>query len=88
MERCHDHNRARPADDAPRIWGIRLSLPETDPMRALLGDDWQKFKWFATEAQRDAKLDQLTRQCAYYRRGDRPSFRLEKGTREPGRAHD
>ncbi|MEJ2514007.1 MAG: hypothetical protein P8080_00250 [Gammaproteobacteria bacterium] len=84
MDRCHEHNRSKPASDAPRTWGIRLSLPENDPMRAVLGDDWHQFEWFATEQERDRKLAQLTGHFVYYRRGDRPSFRLEKVTRGQG----
>ncbi len=59
-------------------------------MRAVLGEDWHQFQWFATEDERDAKLEQLTQQFVYYRRGDRPSFRLEKVTRSqaPGEEND
>ena len=80
---CHEHNRSRPLPAAPKTWGIRLSLPEDDPMRAVLGEDWQEYQWFASEAAREAKLGQLQRQFAYYRAGDRPSFVLERVNRPP-----
>lgn len=84
---CHEHNRSRPLPDAPKAWGIRLSLPEQDPMRPLLGDDWEQYQWFASEAAREAKLAQLQQQFTYYRNGDRPSFVLERvnrGTEDAG----
>ena len=78
---CHEHNRSQPLPAGPKAWGIRLSLPENDPMRPLLGDDWQEFQWFASEADRDAKLEQLRRQFVYYRKGDKPTFILERVNR-------
>ena len=52
-------------------------------MRAVLGETWQEYQWFASEAAREAKLGQLQRQFAYYRAGDRPSFVLERVNRPP-----
>ena len=86
MPTCHEHNRSHPTEESPRIFGIRLSLPENDPMRAVLGDDWHQFQWFACETERDAKIRQLTAPFAYYRLGDRPSFRVERVTRDPAPA--
>lgn len=79
---CHEHNRSRPLPAGPKAWGIRLSLPPDDAMRPLLGDDWHEYQWFASEAARDARLAQLRRQFVYYRKGDRPSFVLERVNRE------
>ena len=78
---CHEHNRSRPLPTGPKAWGIRLSLPENDPMITLLGDDWHEYQWFASEAAREAKLAQLERQFIYYRKGDKPSFVLERVNR-------
>jgi hypothetical protein len=78
---CHEHNRSRPLPTDPKTWGIRLSLPEGDAMRPLLGDDWHEFQWFASEEAREAKLEQLRRQFVYYRTGDRPTFVLERVNR-------
>lgn len=75
---CHEHNRSRPVPSGPRAWGLRLSLPEHDPLRRLLGDDWQEYQWFASEQAREAKLAQLERQFIHYRQGDIPSFVLER----------
>jgi len=84
MSTCHEHNRSRPGSDLPRTWGIRLSLPENDPMRPVLGEDWCQFQWFATEEERDEKIRQLTGPFAYYRSGDRPSYVIEKVARDAG----
>ena len=78
---CHAHNRSRPLAETPKAWGLRLSLPEHDPLRALLGDDWREYQWFAAEDARDAKLEQLRRQFVYYRKGDKPSFVIERVNR-------
>lgn len=78
---CHEHNRSRPVPTGPRAWGIRLSLPESHPMGDLFGKDWHEYQWFASEAARDAKLEQLQRQFVYYRKGDRPSLVLERVNR-------
>jgi hypothetical protein len=78
---CHEHNRSRPLPTSPKAWGIRLSLPGNDPMIALLGDDWHEYQWFASEAAREAKLAELERQFVYYRKGDKPSFVLERVNR-------
>ena len=49
-------------------YGLRMTLPEGDPMRAahLLGDNWQTTRWFETEEQRDqfAELVQIARVLA------------------------
>jgi hypothetical protein len=79
---CHEHNRSRPLPGSPKAWGIRLSLPDQDPMRDLLGADWHEYQWFATEADREAKVEQLRRQFVYYRQGDVPSFVVERVNRE------
>lgn len=78
---CHEHNRSRTVPDAPKAWGLRLSLPQGDPMRALLGDDWHEYQWFASESAREAKRTQLLRQFVYYRKGDTPSFVVERVNR-------
>jgi hypothetical protein len=81
-EACHEHNRSRPLPPGPKTWGIRLSLPEDHPMIPLLGNDWHEYQWFASEAEREAKLQQLRQQFIYYRKGDRPRYILERVNRE------
>lgn len=61
-------------------YGIRLTMPEDDPMRAehLLGPDWVSYKWFQSEKQRDEMFAQMRREHLYSRRGDIPSIVPEK----------
>ena len=39
-------------------FGIRITLPEGDPMGKshLLGEDWESFRWYETEEQREHGL--------------------------------
>jgi len=82
MELCHGHNRRAGLVSAPKRFGLRLSLPPGDPMRKVLGDDWHQYQWFGTERAREAKAAELTGQFLYYRRGDRPTFLIERVEQE------
>jgi hypothetical protein len=58
-----------------RRFGIKVTLPESDPMRAphLLGEDWAYWRWYPTEEERDRAFDEMQSTPVYYRLGDRPS---------------
>ena len=71
-----DPGRIRSARD--KVYGVRVSMPAEDPLRNLLGDDWQSVRWFATEAERDAALADMRQVHRFSRRGDRPSQVYEK----------
>jgi hypothetical protein len=58
-------------------FGIRVSLPDHDPFTALLGDQWSKTHWFATQAERDQAIREMQRRHEYSRRSDIPAIRLE-----------
>jgi hypothetical protein len=77
MDYCHEHNRRAGLRARSGSYGLRISLPEGDPMRSLLGDDWHEYQWFATESDRQRRLEELLGQFVYYRDGDRPSFVVE-----------
>ena len=64
-------------------FGIRCSLPPDDPMSAphLLGPNWEAYRWYATEQQRDADYEEYSREHIYSRRGDRPSVIYTKISR-------
>ncbi len=53
-------------------FGIRFTLPPGDTRAAphLLGGNWQAFRWYDSEAERDRAYEELTRPLEYYRRGD------------------
>lgn len=83
MDICHPHNRRVGSRQGTRAFGLRLSLPEGDTMRAVLGDDWCVFEWFETEADRERRIAELDAQFVYYRKGDRPTYVAERVNRGP-----
>lgn len=77
MDYCHEHNRRAGLRARSGPYGLRISLPEGDPMRNLLGEDWHEYQWFRTHADREERLEELKGQFMYYRQGDRPTFVVE-----------
>jgi hypothetical protein len=53
-------------------------MRRSDPMRNLLGEGWQKEHWFATVAERDQALAEMSGRYVYFRPGDAPSMEYEK----------
>jgi len=45
-------------------YGIKIELSDTNPMRAehLLGPDWESFRWYDTELERDKSYEEVIRQ--------------------------
>jgi hypothetical protein len=76
------HNLNAPLPQA-RPFGIRASLKPGDPFTRLIGAEWEKFHWFATERERDAALADMAARHRYSRRGDDPAVIYEKVT-QPG----
>jgi hypothetical protein len=77
MAICHEHNlRASPPPARP--WGIRVSLVPGDPFARLVGADWQKLHWFATERERDVALADMASRHLFSRSGDEPAVRFER----------
>ena len=77
MALSNEHNlRVLPASLKP--YGIRVSLPPGDPFARLVGADWQKLHWFASERERDEVLADMASRHPYSRRGDEPSVLFEK----------
>ena len=79
MEFCHQHNLVEPETAGrDRSFGIRVTLPVTDTLRKVLGDDWERLHWYRTEAERDAAFQQMAARHGYYRKSDSPTQVLEK----------
>lgn len=79
MDFCHQHNLVDPSvAGAERRFGIRVTLPVDDTIRKILGDNWEKLHWYASEAERDAAYDKMALRHGYYRESDSPSQVLEK----------
>ena len=64
-----------PKSDRQRRYGIRCTLPSDDPMSAphLLGPDWESFRWYDSEQERDEAIVEFSREHLYSRKGDKPS---------------
>jgi hypothetical protein len=71
MTICHSHNLSRDLAQS-KPFGIRVSLPANDTFNRLIGEDWERYHWYATEEQRDAALAGMAGEHLYSRRGDRP----------------
>ena len=83
MAISNEHNLNAPLP-AARPFGIRVRLRRSDPFTRLVGADWEKLHWFATERERDAALADMASRHLYSRRGDLPAHVYEKvdpGTR-------
>ena len=79
MDYCHQHNLVDPATaGADRRFGIRVTLPATDTIRKILGNDWEKLHWYPSEAERDQAFEKMAARHGYYRDTDSPSQVLEK----------
>jgi hypothetical protein len=79
MDYCHQHNLVEPQKaGADRPFGIRITLPATDTLRNILGDDWERLHWFPTEEERDIAFEKMAARHGYYRDSDSPTQVLEK----------
>ena len=79
MDFCHQHNLVEPDNaGAERQFGIRVTLPATDTLRNILGDDWEQLHWFPSTAERDSAFEQMATRHGYYRDSDTPTQVLEK----------
>lgn len=72
------HNLRRPLSQSPRPYGVRISLAPSDTFRDILGPDWSRTHWFASAAERDAALAEMSRRHEYSRLGDRPTLVYER----------
>ncbi len=76
MDICHAHNLNRDLTVA-KPFGIRVTLPAGESFMRILGDDWERTHWYATEAERDRAMQDMASEHLYSRRGDRPTVRFE-----------
>ena len=71
-------NLAHDAEPISGPYGVRVRLRSGDPFARLVGNDWQKTHWYATAAERDRALLDMSREHEYSRIGDRPTLVFEK----------
>ena len=82
MDYCHQHNLVDQGEAGrERNYGIRVTLPAGDTLRNVLGDDWERLHWYATEQERDDAFDGMSARHGYYRKTDSPTQVLEKISR-------
>jgi hypothetical protein len=82
MDYCHQHNLVdKTIAGQERLFGIRVTLPEGDTLRNVLGDDWERLHWYPTQAERDVAFVKMATRHGYYRDTDTPTQVLEKVTR-------
>lgn len=79
MDFVHRHNLVQP-DKIPqgRPYGIRVTLPPGDTFNKLLGTDWERLHWYATEEERDVAFEHMAIRHGFYRTTDTPTHILEK----------
>ena len=65
-----------------RVYGIRMTLPTSDPFQLVLGNEWNSFRWYATEEERDEALIDMRREHQYSRLGDSPTLNYETVERD------
>jgi hypothetical protein len=75
---CQPHNLRRPIIQGPKPYGVRVSLRPGDPFRKIMGAEWYRSHWYATAAERDLALAEMSRKHEYSRIGDRPALQFEK----------
>ena len=79
MNYCHQHNLVDPATaGTERRFGIRVTLPASDTMRKIIGNDWERLLWYPSEIERDNAFQQMAQRHGYYRHTDDPTQILEK----------
>lgn len=77
MEICHEHNLNR-EPGVRRPFGVRVRLAPGDPMKRLIGNDFERVHWFASQTERDRALTDMSSEHLYSRRGDRPTLIFER----------
>lgn len=82
MTFCHPHNLVDPdAVHTERRHGIRVTLPPSDTLRTIIGDDWEQLHWYASEAERDRAYRRMAIRHGFYRNSDTPTQILKKISR-------
>lgn len=78
MAISQEHNLNHPRQQVPLPYGVRVSLRAGDPFAKLIGAEWQRTHWYATAAERDAALADMSRRHEYSRKVDEPALDFRK----------
>lgn len=69
------HNLAQPAArPAHGRYGVRVTVPDSDPFSNLIDAAWSNTHWFDSAHERDAALADMARRHEYSREGDLPTL--------------
>lgn len=82
MPTSENFDPGRISSGGERLFGVRMTLPPGDPMRAVLGNDWETCRWYSSAAERDAALIRMMSEHRFSRSGDRPTLIYERVERD------
>ncbi|MDH3976968.1 MAG: hypothetical protein OEU86_00515 [Gammaproteobacteria bacterium] len=71
------HNLVAETQSAEKRYGIRASIPASDPFSRLVDEKWEMLHWFAEKAERDEALEDMRRRHEFSRMGDAPTVIYE-----------
>ena len=74
---CQPHNLVTPMS-VEKNFGIKVTLPSSDPFNNLVGKEWHREHWFSSLKERDDALLKMSGKYLYFRPGDKPSLVFEK----------
>jgi hypothetical protein len=77
MTISQEHNLNSPLPQR-KPFGIRVTLRRSDPFTSLVGADWNRTHWFATEYERDQALADMASRYPTFRIGDEPTLNFDK----------
>jgi hypothetical protein len=83
MHISNSHNLSQPIP-TQRPYGVRVSLRPGDPFARLVGSDWSREHWYATERERDLALADMRSRYPFFRIGDEPALVFQKTERLRG----
>lgn len=71
------HNLSTLTQDAAKPYGIRATIPASDPFSRLVDEQWEMLHWYAEAAERDEALADMRRRHEFSRIGDAPTVIYE-----------
>jgi hypothetical protein len=77
MQISNKHNLIDAPADTEHQFGIRVTVPKTDPFSRLVSADWSTYHWFATAIERDQAIEEKSARHRFSRIGDAPTVQYE-----------
>lgn len=73
MSSTENFDPSRISSHPAELYGIKASLNPHDGFAALVGDDWETVRWYATASERDRVLETIATRHEFSRIGDAPA---------------